>query len=132
MKTDERLAEPGGNVHYERFHTEVLGVLQKHEPVTYCPYQCNTGTLGEPIQVEHKNLTIVEGSYCLHPTLQQAYDLKIFLTLDSQVQKQRILKRNGEEKLLKFISQWIPLENHYFTALDIKTQCDFIVDTTFL
>lgn len=132
MKTRERLAQPGGNVHYERFKTEVLKALQNHRDVTYRPYSCIKRALGDPIHVEFKNLTIVEGVYSLHPTLQQAYDCKIFLTVDPEVQKQRLLKRSGEEKLQDFIKRWIPMEEHYFSTLNIQEQCDFVFDTTFL
>lgn len=130
MKTKERLAEPGGNVHYERFEEEILKPLKNNEPAVYRKYLCNKGELSEPIKVEPKNLTIVEGSYSLHPTLRDYYDYKIFITIDSKVQHDRILKRNGEEKLQDFINKWIPLEEHYFTELDIENKCDIILDTT--
>ncbi|WP_236897692.1 uridine kinase family protein [Clostridium beijerinckii] len=130
MKTKERLAEPGGNVHYERFEEEILKPLKNDEPAIYRKYLCNKGELSQPIKVEPKNLTIVEGSYSLHPTLRDYYDYKIFITIDSKVQHERILKRNGEEKLQDFINKWIPLEEHYFTELDIENKCDVIFDTT--
>ncbi|WP_238898953.1 uridine kinase [Clostridium sp. YIM B02500] len=130
MKTKERLAEPGGNVHYERFEEEILKPLKNDEPAIYRKYLCNKGELSQPIKVEPKNLTIVEGSYSLHPTLRDYYNYKIFITIDSKVQHERILKRNGEEKLQDFINKWIPLEEHYFTELDIENKCDVIFDTT--
>ncbi|NOW04479.1 uridine kinase family protein [Clostridium beijerinckii] len=130
MKTKERLAEPGGNVHYERFEEEILKPLKNNEPAVYRKYLCNKGELSEPIKVEPKNLTIVEGSYSLHPTLRDYYDYKIFITIDPKVQHERILKRNGEEKLQDFINKWIPLEEHYFTELNIENKCDIILDTT--
>ena len=130
MKTKERLAEPGGNVHYERFEEEILKPLKNNEPAVYRKYLCNKGELSQPIKVEPKNLTIVEGSYSLHPTLRDYYDYKIFITIDPRVQHERILKRNGEEKLQYFINKWIPLEEHYFTELDMENKCDIILDTT--
>lgn len=130
MKTKERLAQPGGNVHYERFEEEILKSLKNDEPAVYRKYLCNKGELSQPIKVEPKNLTIVEGSYSLHPTLRDYYDYKIFITIDPKVQHERILKRNGEEKLQDFINKWIPLEEHYFTELDIENKCDIILDTT--
>lgn len=130
MKTKERLAQPGGNVHYERFEEEILKSLKNDEPAVYRKYLCNKGELSQPIKVEPKNLTIVEGSYSLHPTLRDYYDYKIFITIDPKVQHERILKRNGEEKLQDFINKWIPLEEHYFTELDIENKCDIIFDTT--
>jgi len=132
MKTTERLAQPGGNVHYERFHAEILRPLENHKAVTYCPYHCKERVLGDPIHVEFKNLNIVEGVYSLHPVLRQTYDYRIFLTVDSQVQKERIRKRNGEEMLQNFINKWIPMEEHYFSALKIEAQCDIVFDTTVL
>lgn len=119
MKTAKRLSEPGGNVHYERFLEEVLKPLQRYEDVTFRPYSCSEGALSEPIHAEFKKLTIVEGSYSMHPTLQKAYDYRIFLTHDSKVQNERIRRRSGEEALKNFVMRWIPLEEHYFSELNI-------------
>lgn len=130
-KTTKRLSEPGGNVDYERFKIEILTPLQSGDDVTYRPYNCSKGTLDEAINVEFKNVTIVEGSYSLHPILKEAYDYKIFLTVEPKVQQKRILKRNGEERLQNFINKWIPMEEHYFSELNIQGQCDFVFDTTY-
>lgn len=130
MKTPDRLQEPGGNVHYERFYEEVLRSLQKQEAVTYRPYDCSKGMLGEPIHKEFKNLTFIEGSYSLHQALENAYDYKIFLTIDPKVQQERILKRNGERMLKNFISKWIPMEENYFSTLGIQAKCDLVIDTS--
>ena len=75
-----------------------------------------------------KPLTVVEGSYSLHPTLRSAYDLKVFLAIDPERQSARILARNGAEKHRRFIEEWIPLENAYFSALDIRSLCDLAFD----
>lgn len=130
MKTPKRLQEPGGNVHYERFKEEVLRGLQKHEAVTYRPYDCSKGMLREPIHKEFKNLTFIEGSYSLHKSLEKAYDYKIFLTIAPKVQQERILKRNGEKMLQNFIGKWIPMEEHYFSSLKIEAKCDLVIDTS--
>ena len=130
MKTEERLKKAGENVHYERFEEEILKSLQNDKSVTYRKYLCNIGEFSQPIKVESKNLTIVEGSYSLHTKLRNYYDYKIFVTVDSKVQYERILKRNGKEKLQEFLNKWIPMEEQYFTELDIRNQCDLILDTT--
>lgn len=130
MKTEDRLAEPGGNVHYERFQEEVLASLLKQETVTYRPYNCMTASLEAPITVTHKKLTIIEGTYVLHPTLRHAATLKIFLYVDETEQLKRIKLRSGEEKLQQFIQLWIPLETRYFQELKIKDLCDLALDTT--
>ncbi|GAB3061426.1 uridine kinase family protein [Virgibacillus ainsalahensis] len=130
MKTKERMAQPGGNVHVERFMDEVLHPLTHGEEVTYHPYNCSVNKLDEPIHNDLKHLSIIEGVYSMHPKLNDVYDCKIFLTVDQQVQQERIVKRNGEEKLQKFKKDWIPLEEHYFSELQIPEKSDLVFDTT--
>lgn len=130
MKTKERHLEPGGNVHYERFSKEVLTPLLKEKEVVHQRYNPQIRALDEPIYTEPKKLTIVEGSYSLHPLLIEAYDLKIFLTINSEEQLERIRKRNGEEKLQDFITKWIPREELYFRELNIIEKCQFTIDTS--
>lgn len=129
MRTTERLAEPGGNVHHERFLQEVLVHLRSGSPVCYRPYICSKAGFGDVKCFEKKRLSIIEGSYSLHPSLRGYYDLKIFLTLDPQTQEQRILQRSGPEKLADYKNQWIPMEELYFRELDVQSCCDMVLDT---
>ena len=129
-KTKERLAEPGGNVDYERFHNEVLQPLAEQKPVHFRPYNCQIRDYDDSIDVKPKQINIVEGVYALHPQLAHLYDLKVFLTVDPVIQHSRIAKRNGEDKLQTFINTWIPMENHYFTELNIEAQCDIVIDNS--
>ncbi|TAH70378.1 MAG: uridine kinase [Anaerolineaceae bacterium] len=129
MKTNERLAEPGGNVHYERFKEEVLEPLCENRTVIYRPYLCGAWRFDEPRSVEPKRLNIIEGSYSMHPFLRGAYDLTIYLELEEEEQIKRIAQRNGEN-LQQFLSLWIPLENKYFSELNIKGLSDIALDTT--
>lgn len=126
-KTPQRLAEPGGNVDYERFREEIAGKAKDGE-VVWRRFDCETQLLGEAIHTAPNRLTIVEGSYSLHPTLRDAYDLKVFLDIDPERQSARILKRNGPEKHKRFINEWIPLENEYFDGLNIRSIADLAFD----
>lgn len=130
MKTEERLAQPGANVHYERFKKEVLEPLIKQQTVIYQPYLCGKWEFGETVQVRPKKLSIIEGAYSMHPELRDAYDLKIFLSVDEITQLERIRNRSGEEKLKQFMEKWIPLENFYFNSLGIKDLCDISINTS--
>ena len=40
LRTAERLKEPGGNVHYERFIDEVVSKLSAGEPFEYGVFRC--------------------------------------------------------------------------------------------
>jgi uridine kinase len=128
QRTPERFREPGGNVDYERFKEEVMDGLLRGIPFAYRPFNCATMSLASPVWVQPKKLNLIEGSYSLHPTLSAHYDLKVFLTLDDQTQQQRILMRNGPEKLKRFIEEWIPRENLYFETMNIMAQCNIVYE----
>ena len=124
-KTPERLAEPGGNVDYERFQSDVLDRLDD-ERFSYRPYVCHEGALGEAIATEKRPVQIIEGSYSQHPKLNGRYDLRVFLTLSPKAQSARILKRNGAAMHARFMNEWVPLENRYFEAFHILSQADIV------
>lgn len=126
-KTPERMAEPGGNVDHERAFSEIFS-QSAGSTILFRPFDCRTQTLGAPVRVEPKPLTVVEGSYALHPTLRNDCDLKVFLDIDAERQSARILARNGSEMHARFVNEWIPLENAYFDALSIRDQADLTFD----
>ncbi len=114
MRTPQRRATPGGNVHYERFQQEVLPFLRQPFPFQYQPFQCTLGRLeGERKVAGEHTWRIVEGAYALHPALGNYADIAFFYDVSSQEQQQRILKRNGPEKAQAFQRLWIPLEEEY-------------------
>lgn len=129
-RTPERLAQAGGNVDYERFLSEVLTPLLGRTPFSYRPFDCSTMDFAPPVFCEGGPLTIVEGSYACHPTLTHAYDFRIFVSVDPQTQEKRILARNGEKMLMRFISEWIPMENRYFKAFRIQEKADVTIRTS--
>ena len=125
QRTPERYAEAGGNVDYERFYEAVLLPLASGKPFAYRPFDCRTMSLADPVAVTPKRLTIVEGSYCLHPHFGEVYDLKILLTVSPELQRQRILMR-PQHLHQRFFTQWIPMEQRYLTELAIPSRCDLI------
>ena len=126
-RTEERLAEAGGNVDYERFRVEVLDSILAGGDVTYSAFDCSTGTFLPPVTKERKSLTVIEGSYAHHPYFGDAYDLRIALDISDETQQQRILARNGERMLAMFVERWIPMEHRYFEAFSIFENADLIL-----
>lgn len=129
LRTAERLAQPGGNAHHERFKEEAAPGIISGGGFQYRRFDCATGEYAERIQVAPKPLIIVEGSYSLHPLHASLYDQKVFLTLPEEAQKKRIEKRCGAQVYRRFVEEWIPLENRYFEAYDIRQGCDFVFNT---
>ena len=129
QRTQERLAQVGGNVDYERFREEVLAPLKAGRGFSYRPYHCKTGTLGEAVVVEPKPINIVEGTYSQHPYFGDAYDLRLVLTVSETVRTQRILARPAHLHR-RFFEEWIPKEQAYFAAFAIAEHCDLLVAGT--
>ena len=112
QRTSERLHQPGGNVDYERFLTEVLRPLHDGQAVTYRPYDCHTQQLHAPVRAEVRAVSIIEGSYSCHPALWDLYDLHVFLSVGLEEQRRRIAARSGEKRLPMFTNVWIPMGRH--------------------
>lgn len=128
QRTAERLAEPGGNVDRERFYEEVLLPLTQGRTVQYRRYDCQTQTVGGPVNIRPGALNVVEGAYSMHPMLADSYDLSAFLRVPPEAQHARVLARNGPEIGERFFTRWIPLEQRYFDALDPAGRCDILLE----
>ena len=127
LRTPERFAQPGGNVHWERVKAEVLQPLKEGKPLEYGVFDCSVMAVSRTVRETAEDVVIVEGAYALHPQLREYFDLKVFLQIDPQTQKERILNRNGEQMLQRFVKEWIPLEQQYFAAWGVPDCCDLIL-----
>ena len=123
QRTAQRYAQPGGNVDYERFREEVLVPLKKGTAFSYRPFSCRTFSLSNAVEVTPKALNIVEGTYCLHPYFGDVYDLTLFLSIDPQLQRERIYQRPAH-LIERFFTDWIPMETGYFEAFQIPESAD--------
>ncbi|MEG0780454.1 MAG: hypothetical protein RR426_07600 [Oscillospiraceae bacterium] len=127
LRTEERKAL--GNVHYERFQTEVLTPLLQGHPFDYRVFSCQSADYSGTVHVECAPLTIVEGSYSCHPYFGQCYDLRVFVETPPETQELRIRARNGGACWQRFHDAWIPLETAYFSQNHIREQADCIICT---
>ncbi len=127
LKTDARLKEPGGNIHYERFIAEVLPGLRNVAGFEYTRYDCEKMELGAIRRVPAGLLRIVEGAYSCHPKFGNYMDLKIFCDVKQLEQRIRIKQRDGENSLPIFLDKWIPREERYFAANKTKDRADIIL-----
>lgn len=126
QRTEQRYAEIGGNVDRERFFDEILLPLSERRTVCYRRFDCQTQTLGEKISVEPTELTVIEGAYSMHPSLAAYYGISVFLDIDPEYQRERILKR--DPMLAKrFFEEWIPMEREYFEKTNVAARCDTVI-----
>ena len=52
------------------------------------------------------------------------------MTVPPEVQRERILKRSGPVMLRRFVEEWIPLEELYFSSFRIEEQSQIRICTT--
>lgn len=151
LRTPKRLAEPGGNVHYERFHQEIIQPLLQEDPPPVCPqngaltpascsdtplpiltwerFDCSCGSFSPtPCRTSGQPLLIIEGAYSMRPEFRGAYDMSYFLTIGTSVQKERIITRNGTERWTTFQEKWIPMEERYFSFYQIQRCCGMTLE----
>ena len=115
--------QPGANMDFYRLRQEVLQPLLCAQPAQYRAYSCAAGAFLPPAP-----LTILEGSYSLHPALQTEFAVRVFVTCPPDVQAARLQAREGA-RYAQFVQRWIPLEEGYFAAHDPAARCDFVLDT---
>lgn len=119
----------GANMDFARLRQEVLTPLLAGSPAQYRAYVCRLGGMAEPRTLPAGGLTLVEGSYALHPDLGVPFACKVFVTCDPACQRRRLQAREGE-RFEAFARRWIPLEEGYLTACTPEKTCDFVLDTT--
>lgn len=127
QRTRERLNEVGGNVDYERFKAQVIDPLVEGQPVVYKPYNCQTKKYKPEYSVLRSPIHLIEGVYSHHPYFGPVYQGRIFLSVDKETQRDRVLRRNGPDLYDRFIKEWIPKENAYFDKFAIKEKSDLII-----
>ena len=129
LRTEKRRQESGGNVHYERFQQEVLPALERGEDFSYRCFDCGRMTYGQKRQVSGTGIVVVEGAYSCHPKLGEYMTVRVFSDVEGREQQKRIAARDGEEALEVFRERWIPMEENYFTAYQIREQAEVVLSS---
>ena len=127
LRTPARFAQPGGNVHWERVLEQVLRPLSSGEAAEYGVFDCSVMAVNRTVREDIRDVVIVEGAYSLHPMLRDFFDLRVLVEVDDATQKARILHRNGQRMLQRFVNEWIPLERAYFEACAVRDCCHIIL-----
>lgn len=142
LRTPARLAEPGGNVHYERILTQIIAPLRTVKDAAADPrhilpqlswerFDCSRSAFAPDLQqTQGSPFLILEGAYCMRPELRSVYDETLFLTIPPALQQQRILARNGAARWPDFRDKWIPMENRYFAHYEVAQACRLVMDNS--
>lgn len=124
LRTERRLSEPGGNVHYERFAEEVIPYLRGKNSFSYQQYDCSIMDFTDDRRVNKSKWYIVEGAYSCHPQFDDYMDVRIFSHISRKEQLNRIRARNGEKLAEKYRTVWVPMEELYLETFGIREKAD--------
>ena len=125
LRTEDRLTEAGGNIHYERFVEQVLPHIKDNGAFHYDVFDCQIMKSERKQAIRSTEWRIVEGVYSHHPRFADYMDLRIFCDITPQEQMRRIRLRNGEALAQRFETAWIPMEERYFSAFPIEALADY-------
>lgn len=115
------------NINFKRLHQEIIDPIREKADSRIHTMNLKTHTLLDEQIISYKKISIIEGAYSMHPYIINNHDLKIFMKTTYIKQIFNIWKRNGLKKLIQFIRTWIPMENKYFSDLDIENKADIIL-----
>lgn len=87
--------QPGANIDFIRLRNEVLQPFLRGETALYNAYSCAAGAFLPSKPFAAAPLTILEGSYSLHPALQTDFAVRVFVTCPPDVQAVRLRAREG-------------------------------------
>lgn len=127
LRTLERLAVPGGNLHTERFLAEALPGLRSGASFSYRRFDCETGGYAGSRTVPAALWRVAEGAYSCHPDFGDYAAVRVFSDVTPDEQLRRIRLRNGSAAAEVFARQWIPMEEAYFRAFSIRERAHLIL-----
>ena len=116
-----------GHMDFDRLIENVLIPFKEKRKTNYISYDCHSDKYLQEIPIDLDKIFVIEGSYTSHPMLDEYVDIKIFVNIDEDEQKERLTKRNPDV-VDKFLSMWVPFENRYFEELKIKDRSDLVLN----
>ena len=117
-----------GNFDLMRFKCEVVDSIKQQRSFMYGVFDCNLGKIEDYKEIPVSNCYIIEGAYSLNPNLGEYVDFRAFFDVQPNLQRERIINRNGVHGYEKFKKIWLPAEERYFEHYKIYFNCDIVVE----
>jgi uridine kinase len=125
---DRRTDLPWGHMDFSRLLITVLYPFRQHVPIIYEDYDAHQDQIKSQTELPVLPILILEGSFSFHPQLRPYIDVSIGMTISSNKQKERILKRSSESVFTRFNQIWIPKEKAYQQETDLISKVDYLLD----
>ncbi len=116
-----------GHIDKLRFFEEVINGIESKKDFYTRAFDCKKQELKAPVLHKKSDIYIFEGTYSMEPEINYYVNCGIFMTVNRDIQQERILNRNGKEGLKAFNELWIPKEVEYFVEYEIRSECKIII-----
>lgn len=121
------ITEHDGNFDLKRFQNEVVDCIKTQKAFKYGIFDCQMQRIEQYVEVPISKCYIIEGAYSLNPYLGDYADIKVFFDIEHDLQKNRIINRNGVQGYERFKEIWLPAEERYLEHYRIFDRCNIII-----
>jgi hypothetical protein len=114
-----------------RLRREVLDPFRAGEPSEFRRYDWSVGRLGEPEPVPTARVLIVDAVGLLHPELEGAFDVTIWVDVDLETATARGKLRDREQSSdhdALWDEVWVPTELAFLARFDPRARADYLVE----
>ena len=121
-------------VNVQRLKEQVLAPLHNQREARYQVYDWKAERLSDWHILKPDGVVIIEGVYALDQTLQEYYDLKVWIEIPADVGMERGvgrgIARDGVDNSEMWKDIWMPLEEKYRNEQKPNLSADFVFDGT--
>ena len=126
-----RRSDDWNGVERARLRREVLDPFRAGEPSAFRRYDWSAGTLGTPEPVPTARVLIVDAVGLLHPELEGALDLTIWVDVDIETATARGKLRDRTHRSdhdALWDEVWVPTELAFAARFDPRARADYLVE----
>ena len=109
-----------------RLIKEIINPAVLNKQLKYKRYNSSSKTFEEVIIEKTCPIVVIEGVYSSNPMLEEYYKGVIYLHINEDLRQDRLLMK-PRLLLSKFIGEWIPKENNYYSKYNPFKRADIIV-----
>ena len=111
---------------WRRLRDEALKPLRNGQTVRYQRYDWSTGRLTEWIDVEPREIVLIEGVFSMRPELRPMIDVAIFIETPREERMRRLLARPQPDA--SWIDQWMAAEDWYLENVAPQHHADLVIE----
>jgi uridine kinase len=110
---------------WKRLRDEALIPLREDSPARYQRYDWSTDCLAEWIDIEPREIVIIEGVYSTRPELRELLDVAIFIDTPRDERLRRMRAR--PQGSTSWIERWMAAEDWYLESVAPQHHADLVI-----